>query len=179
MTTGPSAVADKRALDSYYGSGTTFDASAIFRPQDIKIPSLNDHNHVSFNVGSPQACTYSDSGVTFGWELTTFEELLGQLKPRLSLSVDQELERLRSFEADFETLGAEQIAARQRDRLELNVPEQVEGDETIEPPEMYAHENAIRHERIQKIPSVVKRVALEAYFEMDAMLVSISRKALS
>ena len=87
---------------------------------------------------------------------------------------------LRSFETDMDILGAEQMAARQRERYDFGAHEEVEGEAvvgtTTTHPEL---EELARRARIQTIPSVVKRVALEAYIEMDAMFTSISRKALS
>lgn len=187
-----SSIASKEQLDQHYFRGRTFDAAEIFRPLEIILPSLDEAHHVSFNARAMQAFVCSEVARPFIRSVAGFDDLLSRLRAHIDRPVEEKLAQLERLAGDFSQLGPEQMAARQRSRfvfparerptteLEVVGREYMDREymETFDQPELIEMRR-LRHSRIQEIESVVVRVALEAFFEADAMLVSVSREALS
>jgi hypothetical protein len=179
-----SSVPDKNSLDRYYASGNIFDASAIFRPLEIVLPSLNEEHHVSFCTTSDKAWVYSKEGVAFERSTSGLHGLLSQLRQRARVSLEHETELLSEVADDFERLGGDRMAERQREKYIFqpsDMPQESDVMGSSGLTELVELENAreVRRARIREIKSVVKRAALHAFFEADAMLVSVSRETLT
>lgn len=177
-----SSVINKEMLDYEYASGRALNAAATFLPSEIALPSLTDPHHVSFDNTSDRACVYSDTGQIFQRSMVGFDALLAKLRNRLSSAPNVELQRLAALSADFETVGASVMAERRRgasSSLAANPDDVFDRDILQQMPKQVGESPAFRRSRIRDIESVVKRVALDAYFELDAFLVSVSRQELS
>ncbi|NSL72444.1 hypothetical protein C6Y62_11555 [Hyphomicrobium sulfonivorans] len=177
-----SAVADKRALDALYLKGRVFDAATVFAPCEINLPSLDDDHHVSFCHGSKNAWVYSKEGTPFARKTITFGDILERLRERKDVPIKSQIDQIRELVEDFDRIGAEKMAERQRLKREYPFSHTPTGSDT--PPQIRTVEEskAEQHERrarTRNIESVVKRAAIEAFFEADTLLLSISRRALA
>lgn len=170
-----SAVKNKSELDQFYAAGQIFDASAMFSPSDIDLPSLDQEHWVSFDYQRRRWCVYSDAGGSVDGDVPTIKAVIDRLRLRAERSIDAELARLRAIANDFTNIGPEGIARRQREMEfdEDDHPAELEDEDTVR--EVF--ERRQRQDRIQNIRSVVLQVALQAYFEVDAFLLSVSREA--
>lgn len=180
-----SAVEDKDELDALYGAGRIFAASTWFSPQEIKLPSLDEPHHVSFSRNDKTAWIYSNAGTPIVRASLSLEDVLTNLRQRREVPLEVQLDRLRRLVDDFDKLGSESMASRQRDRHGYTSREpggQADADNWLVPYIPYPLEaSELREERRRRtrsIESVVRRAAIEAFFEADALLVSVSRKAL-
>lgn len=184
-----SAVEDKNALDAHYSDGKTFDASTFFRPLEINLPSLDVSHHVSFCRGSTRAWVYSSEGAPFSRDTVTFDDVLARLRTRRDVPVQAQIELLRELVDQFDRLGAEEMADRQRAKRDYQHLRALPPSDEYEDRALIAASTPVaiespdareaRRKRTRGIESVVKRAAIEAFFEADAMLVSVSRKALA
>lgn len=170
-----SAVETKGVLDRLYAADQIFDASAIFFPSDIDLPSLDEEHHVSFDRQRQRWCVYSDTSGAVEREVPTIKAAINRLRVRPAPSVDVELTRLRAIADDFANIGPARMAHRQREIRfdEEDYPSKLEGEDTTRE----LSERRERQDRILNIRSVVLQLALQAYFEVDAFLVSVSREA--
>lgn len=170
-----SAVANKRELDEHYRRDAIFDASAFFRPSEIVLPTLHENHHVSFNVGSTDAYVFSGEGSRFERGIKDIGRLIDKLRNQADVPVSTQVEKLASIDEDLDGAGADEIADGMRHQLDIAPSYRSEGDEYFEG--FAVERDAYRN--IANMKSVVKRVALRAYLEMDAMLMSVSREVLA
>lgn len=178
-----STVPAKRELDHLYASNRVFEAAAVFWPLEIELPSLHEPHHVAFNWSAALAAVYSEAGTAFEPRTPTFAHVFRKLRGRAETDTKEEVRRLEAFVQDFQARGAEAVA--DAERATIGEPDNVEYEDDVyytALPGFDATEIALGRRdalaRIRDIESVVTRAALIAYFEMDAFLVSVSKKAL-
>jgi hypothetical protein len=168
-----SSVKNKSDLDQFYANGQIFDASAIFFPSDIGLPSLDDEHHVSFDHTRRRWRVYSDTGDSVERHIANVKAVIDDLRSRPAPSLEAELAKFQTIANDFATMGPEGMAQRQRELAFEASPTEFEDEDTRL--EIVGREQ--RQGRIQDAGSVVLKVALQVYFEVDAFLVSVSREA--
>lgn len=189
-----SAVRNKDALDEYYREDEVLDACQFFRPREIHLPNTNEDHFVSFQERRALAFLFSRNGLPFERHYRDPEKFRLALRDLAARSPDEDLAELRHFVEDLNTIGPEGMAQRERNRSHEDAVEAADADgwpiewdrESTNPTtEVSAHllapypdysRSSFRRHDAEYPSSVVKRMAFEAYFEMDAYLIAIPRE---
>jgi hypothetical protein len=110
----------------------------------------------------------------FSRDVIILEDVLRELRHSVA-TVHTLIEQLRELADDFDRLSAEEVMEQDFDQPDGRLPPS-DVEELVSLESSAARE--ARRQRARDIESVVRRAAIEAFYEADAMLVSVSRKAL-
>jgi hypothetical protein len=104
-----SAVKTKSELDQCYATDRIFDASAVFFPSTIKIPSVTEEHHVSFDQHRQRWCVYSEAGEPVEHDIPTISTVIEHLRLQPQPSIEAELARFRAIADDFANIGPDHV----------------------------------------------------------------------
>ncbi|MGO6830249.1 hypothetical protein ACCS37_15855 [Rhizobium ruizarguesonis] len=149
-----SSVPNKRSLNEHYRNGTLLSAGRIFLPSEITLPDTDQEHWVSFNRGGVDFAVYSENGVFSQFRIPSFDSAIGLLIDDAASPPIETLEALKRFVDQFDPTRP------------------------IEPSSARGTLSAFPFSDISALPSVLRRAAVLAYFELDSYLFLVPKKRL-